>query len=336
MTFNKYINTTDVVKLTGQSRNEIHNLAKTGVLSCHKTRRGHWRFNIVDIEEHFGIKINTPALVEEKQLNVKSFPITSEQVVKEKFISRLAAKKYLNCSNTKFESLVKEGIIRAHRDETMRWRVSKESVLRLVEQTSINNSQTHKYKKSVHKRGKQHLSTKETSLIINENHYQEVLERISTAKTSIKIMTADFKRFNLKPTGSQGKEYKDGTPFIKYLMTKAVQGVSVQIICSRPSSTFTEELKEYYRQMMNPILFKYKYCERNHAKVVIVDDMFAYIGSANVTPAGLGQGIFTPGNFEAGIITEDLSLISSAKELFSLIWNDNYCVNCHRADKCKE
>ena len=175
-----------------------------------------------------------------------------------------------------------------------------------------------------------------TRLIINGNHYQEVLERICTAKSSIIIMTADFKRFNLKPTGSQGKDYKDGTPFIKYLMSKAVQGVSVRIICSRPSTTFTEEWKEYYRQMMNPTLFKYKYCNRNHAKIVIVDDRFAYIGSANVTPAGLGQGIFTPGNFEAGIITEELSVISSAKELFSMIWNDNYCTNCHRADNCTD
>jgi hypothetical protein len=45
-------------------------------------------------------------------------------------------------------------------------------------------------------------------------------------------MTANFKRFRLKPTGSQGENYNDGTPFIKYLMAKAIQGVSVQVICS--------------------------------------------------------------------------------------------------------
>ena len=181
-----------------------------------------------------------------------------------------------------------------------------------------------------------HATSAGTRLIINENHYQEVIDRICAAKSSIRIMTANFKRFKLKPTGFQGKDNKDGTPFIKYLMAKAVQGVSVQIICSKPSQSFTEEWKEYYQQMMNPTLFEYKFCERNHAKVVIVDDKLAYAGSANITPAGLGQGIFTPGNFEAGILTENLELVSSVKELFTKIWDGNYCDGCHRADKCTE
>ena len=87
--------------------------------------------------------------------------------------------------------------------------------------------------------------------------------------------------------------------------------------------------------MMNPNLFEYKYCDRNHAKVVIIDDKLAYVGSANVTPAGLGQGIFTPGNFEAGILTEDPSVISSLKDFFSMIWDEKWCIKCHRADKCQ-
>ena len=147
-------------------------------------------------------------------------------------------------------------------------------------------------------------TSSDTRLISNESHYQEVIERICA--------------------------------FIKYLMAKAVQGVSVQIICSEPSSTFSEEWKEYYRQMMNPNLFEYKYCDRNHAKVVIIDDKLAYVGSANVTPAGLGQGIFTPGNFEAGMITENQDLVSSVNTLFSSIWDNNRCKGCHRAAKCNE
>lgn len=175
-----------------------------------------------------------------------------------------------------------------------------------------------------------------TRLMINEDDYQEIRQRICSAKSSIKIMTADFKRFNLKPTDNQGNEYKDGTPFIKYLMAKAVQGVSVQIICSRPSQNFLIEWEEYYQQMGNPELFQYMFCIRNHAKVVIIDERVAYVGSANVTPAGLGQGIFTPGNFEAGILTDDPKLISSATALFTRIWDRNYCDGCHRADKCHE
>lgn len=248
----KYINTTEVVKLTGRPYDEILNLAKTGELPCHRTRRGHYRLNVDAVEKYFGILINKPKEEVDKPVSIKK-PLPSN----------------------------------------------------------------------------------ETRLITNESHYQEIIERICAAKSSIKIMTANFKRFRLKPTNNQGKDYNDGTPFVKHLMAKAVQGVSVQIICSKPSSTFTEEWTEYYRQM-NPNLFEYKFCERNHSKIVIIDDKLVYVGSANITPAGLGQGIFTPGNFEAGILTDNPEVVSSVKSLFSMIWDGEYCENCHRAKQCSE
>ena len=72
--------------------------------------------------------------------------------------------------------------------------------------------------------------------------------------------------------------------------------------------------------MGNPDLFEYKFSDRNHAKVYIIDDEIAYIGSANVTKAGIRQ--LTPGNYEAGILTDDPELVSSVKEFFSMIWED--------------
>lgn len=56
----KYINTKDVVRLTGLTTDEVLNLAKTSVLSGHKTRRGWWRLNVEAVEEYFGIQINKP------------------------------------------------------------------------------------------------------------------------------------------------------------------------------------------------------------------------------------------------------------------------------------
>ena len=217
----------------------------------------------------------------------------------EKLICGLTARKYLNCSKAEFQNLVEQGYIQACRDEYGRWRVSKKSVLDYIKRTQPYS---------------------DTRLITNESHYQEVLERICAAKSSIKIMTANFKRFRLKPTEDQGENYNDGTPFIRYLMEKAVQGVSVQIICSNPSSSFTEEWQDYYQQMGNPDLFEYIFCDRNHAKVYIIDDKIAYIGSANVTKAGLRQ--LNPANYEAGILTEDPGIISSIKDFFSMIWNE--------------
>ena len=302
-----------MIKLTGRPYKEILNLAQTGAIQGHQTRRGHWRLNVDAVEEYFGIQINNPDEVSKEQESIKS-PIKLSIRNKDNiYISGQTARRYLKCSKAEFESLVDQGIIQAHRDEHKRWRVLKESIL----SNQIQPKPSY-----------------ETHLIINENHYQDVIQRICTAKSSIRIMTANFKRFNLKPTDSQGEGYKDGTPFVKYLMAKAVQGVSVQIICSKPSSFFMDEWQEYFQQM-KPDLFEYKFCERNHAKVVIVDDIIAYVGSANVTPAGLGQGIFTPGNFEAGILTEKQDIISSLKALFSIIMDGDCCTGCHRVNKCK-
>ena len=69
---------------------------------------------------------------------------------------------------------------------------------------------------------------------------------------------------------------------------------------------------------------------------MIVDNKVAYVGSANVTPAGLAQGVMSPGNFEAGILTENHKFISQLNTLFSKIMNGDYCYNCHLANKCVE
>ena len=230
-----------------------------------------------------------------------------------KLICGRTARKYLDCSKAEFVILVEQGLIQAYRDEYNRWKVSKESVLSYAKKAQPSC---------------------DTRLII-ENHYQEVIDRICAAKSSIKIMTGDFKRFKLKPTAKQGKNYNDGTPFIKYLMEKAEQGVSVPIICSSPSNPFKDEYEDLYKQL-KPKGFKICFCIRNHAKVVIIDDRVAYIGSANVTKAGLGQGVLSPGNFEAGIITENPEVIATLNVHFSKIMNGDICDGCHRAENCVE
>jgi phosphatidylserine/phosphatidylglycerophosphate/cardiolipin synthase-like enzyme len=230
------------------------------------------------------------------------------------YISGLTARRHLKCSKAEFESLVKQGIIQAHRDEEMRWRVSKESVVNYTNRMLSNN---------------------EVRLIVNNNHYEEVIQRICLAKSSIKILTGDFKRFRLKPSVEQGDNYNDGTPFIKSLIEKAEKGVTVQILCSRPSKYFAEELENYYQEMESSDNFEYVYCIRNHAKVIIVDDELAYVGSANVTPAGLGQGIISPGNFEAGILANNPELVGSIRDFFAMVWDANSCKGCHRADQCE-
>ena len=53
MAIKKYINTTEAAELTGRAYNEILNLAKTGVLPSHKTRRGHYRLNVDAVDNFY-------------------------------------------------------------------------------------------------------------------------------------------------------------------------------------------------------------------------------------------------------------------------------------------
>ena len=249
MAIKKYINTSEVVELTGCTISEVLNLAKTGVLSAHKTRRGHWRFSVDAVEKYFGIQVNKS---EEKMKGPE------EQA------------QYL-------------------------------SEMRLI----------------------------------TEDFYKEVIKRICAAKSSIKIMTADINLIRLKPTASQGNKYKDGTPIMDILVEKAKKGVSVQIISSEKSAQFQEEVERAYCKSSKKPFFVC-FCARNHAKVVIIDDRFAYMGSANMTRAGLGQPYNSPGNFEVGILTEDSKIIASLNDFFSRITNHEFCEGCHRQKHCTE
>lgn len=86
MAIKKYINTADVVELTGRTTNEVLNLAKTGVLPTHKTRRGHYRFNVEAVQQYFGIQVNKPIEeVEKPAPNVLSSPTFEEPHAEECF-----------------------------------------------------------------------------------------------------------------------------------------------------------------------------------------------------------------------------------------------------------
>lgn len=247
MPHNKYISTKDVVELTGRATSEVLNLAKTGELPTHKTRRGHYRFNVDAVEKYFGIQINEPDEVK-------------------------------------------------HTDQQFQ-----------------SQSKTH---------------------LITENFFQEVIKRACAAKSSIKIMTADFNRLRLKPTRKQSKKYGDGTPFFDFLINKANEGISVEIITAENSSFFQDDVERANCNTLNN--FSVWLCARNHAKVVIIDDKIAYIGSANMTKAGLGQPYCSPGNFEVGIFTEDPEIIASLNERFSDITKYKFCDDCHRKKDCLE
>ena len=75
-------------------------------------------------------------------------------------------------------------------------------------------------------------------------------------------------------------------------------------------------------------------CPRVHFKCVIVDGMFAWFGSANLTGAGMGAKSDRKRNFENGIITDDASLIAPLEDQFDAVWRGDFCKDCGRKEFC--
>ncbi|MCM1152824.1 MAG: phospholipase D family protein [Muribaculum sp.] len=67
-----------------------------------------------------------------------------------------------------------------------------------------------------------------------------------------------------------------------------------------------------------------------------MDGQWAYIGSANLTGAGMGMKSPTRRNFEAGIFTDAPALVESAMEHFDSVWRGEYCKKCGRRQYCTD
>lgn len=59
-----------------------------------------------------------------------------------------------------------------------------------------------------------------------------------------------------------------------------------------------------------------------------------YLGSANLTGAGLGAKAEGKRNFEWGIWTESPALIEAVLDQFNTLWEGRRCTDCRRRELC--
>ncbi len=103
------------------------------------------------------------------------------------------------------------------------------------------------------------------------------------------------------------------------------------IHAKEPGPNFREDFDCY------PVLFsglERVLCPRVHFKLIIFDLKLAYIGSANLTGAGLGMKSTCTGNFEAGILTDETALVQAAMNQFDAAWAGFKCKDCGRKKFC--
>ena len=165
------------------------------------------------------------------------------------------------------------------------------------------------------------------TFISNSAHYKEVLSRVSSVKHSLWIGTADIKDLYV----DVGKEKK---PFLALIAQLLKRGVEVRLIHAKePGQNFREDFDRH------PVLFDQLeriLCPRVHFKMLVFDCKEVYVGSANLTGAGIGMKSDGKRNFEAGILTDEPSIVEQAMNQFDDVWIGRHCKTCKRREFCSD
>ena len=165
-------------------------------------------------------------------------------------------------------------------------------------------------------------------VILNEDHLQAVLaEAFACCRHRLFVATADVKDLHI-PYGRSGRARSILDAFGKL----SDKGIEVRLLHSSvPSGPFLGRLKA-----SRPANLTMRRCVRVHAKAVIADGLRMYIGSANLTGAGLGAKSPRRRNFEAGIWTDQVDLIDPVLDMLDGIWTGLSCRDCGRREHCPE
>ena len=163
--------------------------------------------------------------------------------------------------------------------------------------------------------------------ISNTAHYIEVLSRVLSVKRTLWIGTADIKDLYINVDG----EVK---PLLAVIAQLIRRGVEVHLIHAKePGPNFREDFDKY------PVLYdrlERVLCPRVHFKIIVFDCKEVYVGSANLTGAGIGMKAETTRNFEAGILTDDPEIVEQAINQFDNVWIGKHCKSCKRREFCPD
>ena len=183
--------------------------------------------------------------------------------------------------------------------------------------------------------------------IADKEHYSEVLTLCAAVKHDLWIGTADLKDLYVAATGAGRNPRGVGVaePFLAVLNRLLRRGVEVRLLHAKePGENFREDFDRYCHlwggtasslnaeDQSNTL--QRRLCPRVHFKILVFDCSVAYIGSANLTGAGMGMKGETTRNFEAGILTDEPALVDAAADHLDSVWQGRHCKVCCRKDFC--
>jgi len=164
--------------------------------------------------------------------------------------------------------------------------------------------------------------------ITDRDIYEKVIcGRIGKARNFLWIATSDLKDLYVHKGAKM-------VPFLEILSDLIKKQVEIRLLHAKePGPAFRRDFDKYPNLIagMERIL-----CPRVHLKAVVIDGIFAYTGSANLTGAGMGAKSRHKRNFESGIITDDEKIVEKVMEQFDNIWRGTHCQPCKRKKFCDD
>ena len=169
----------------------------------------------------------------------------------------------------------------------------------------------------------------EASLLSGSALYREVVQdKLAHARESVWIATANVKDMQVEHRG----KFRSVVDVFGEL---AARGVELRLLHAElPSRPFRASFDRRKKLVQGGL--ELKICPRVHFKAVIVDRAWAYLGSANLTGAGLGAKAEGRRNFELGFCTEDFDVIDRTAALFESVWSGVECAPCKLRDVCPD
>ncbi|MFT5115988.1 MAG: phosphatidylserine/phosphatidylglycerophosphate/cardiolipin synthase-like enzyme [Parasphingorhabdus sp.] len=167
-------------------------------------------------------------------------------------------------------------------------------------------------------------------LLLNREIYDEVvLNRIPKARQFLWIITADIKDMHVE----SGNAF---VPFLEVLSDLVAKGVAVRLMHAKePGPRFREDFDRFDNLIDND-LFERILCPRIHTKAIIIDGRVAFIGSPNLTGAGLGAKHADKRNFEAGFLFDDADDVNRLVDWVDQLYLGENCRTCRRLEYCPD
>lgn len=167
------------------------------------------------------------------------------------------------------------------------------------------------------------------SVLQGSELYREViLDKLAHARESVSIATANLKDMQVERAGRYAS-------VLALFSELAARGVELRILHAElPSRPFRASFERRKRLTSGGLTLKI--CPRVHFKTIVVDGAWLYLGSANLTGAGLGAKGEGRRNFELGVCTEDFETIDRVQALFESIWTGIECSTCRLRSVCPD